>query len=328
LREPVDHQLSLYNYRMMNHLNKGLGTYSFDLHVRAQQKDWVTHRLLGEWLEIPGWRLAIMSDTEKYAVLNRMLAEFWFVGSYADCARVIAAIASDLGLPPDAPERNTARQWLRQIYWEPLTAEALGPRKRQALSRRNPIDTALWKSWRSAGFDTATVRPRPLEGAGRYRFAAYEPTRRVFLAARRFRRDYAPRWVLFRPSSGLRSGFEKADLAFYSRQWRLAAAYYRQGLAEEPRAPAIWVQYGHALRLCGEVEEAERAYREALHREPDNANTHIQLGHVLALQGRAAAAAEAYRQALTLDEHAEEAAAGLRSLELKPVNEAARGSGG
>src|SRR6476469_10029563 len=55
LREPVSHQLSLYNYRMMNHLDKGLGTYSFNLHVRAQPRDWVAHRLLADWLQIPWW---------------------------------------------------------------------------------------------------------------------------------------------------------------------------------------------------------------------------------------------------------------------------------
>src|SRR5205807_2684088 len=35
LRDPLSLQLSLYNYRMMNHLNRGFGTYSFDLHLRA-----------------------------------------------------------------------------------------------------------------------------------------------------------------------------------------------------------------------------------------------------------------------------------------------------
>jgi hypothetical protein len=118
LRDPLSLQLSLYNYRMMNHLNRGLGTYSFDLHLRALPRDWVAHRLLARWLEIPWPRLMTMSGAEKYRVLNEMLAGFWFVGSHADCDRLIAAVAPDVGAPPVARARNTAQQWQKQIYWE------------------------------------------------------------------------------------------------------------------------------------------------------------------------------------------------------------------
>src|SRR6202011_1438602 len=61
LRDPLSLQLSLYNYRMMNHLNRGFGTYSFDLHLRALPRDWVAHRLLARWLEIPWPRLLPLS---------------------------------------------------------------------------------------------------------------------------------------------------------------------------------------------------------------------------------------------------------------------------
>ena len=113
---------------------------------------------------------------------------------------------------------------------------------------------------------------------------------------------------------GLRSGFAKADQARYAGQWRLAAYHYRRALDEEPRAPAIWVQYGHVLKLSGELVAAEEAYRESLRRDPDNADTHAQLGHVLALQNRPGEAADAYRHGLALDPALDEAVAGLRAL--------------
>jgi len=53
LRDPISLHLSLYNHRMMLHLAKGLGTYSFDLHLKALPRDFVAHRLLARWLEIP-----------------------------------------------------------------------------------------------------------------------------------------------------------------------------------------------------------------------------------------------------------------------------------
>ena len=313
LRDPLSLQLSLYNYRMMNHLNRGFGTYSFDLHLRALPRDWVAHRLLARWLEIPWPRLMTMSGAEKYRILNRMLAGFWFVGSHADCDRLIAAVAPDLGAPPTARARNTAQQWHKQIYWEPLTAEDLSPAQRQALLSRNPLDTAIWESWRPAGFDTAAVCPRPLEAGAGHGFVAHEMVRPAFLMARWRRRRGLWRSGV-RSKNGLRSGFAKADQARYAGQWRLAADYYRRALDEEPRAPAIWVQYGHVLKLCGELGAAEQAYRESLGFDPDNADTCVQLGHVLALQNRPGEAADAYRRALALDPALEEAAAGLRAL--------------
>jgi tetratricopeptide (TPR) repeat protein len=309
LRDPLSLQLSLYNYRMMNHLNRGFGTYSFDLHLRALPRDWVAHRLLARWLEIPWPRLLTMSGAQKYRILNRMLAGFWFVGSHADCDRLIAAVGPDLGAPPTARVRNTTRQWQKQIYWQPLTAEALSPAQRQAVLARNPLDTAIWESWRSAGFDTGAVCALPLEAGAGHGFAAHEMVRPAFLMARRLRRS-----GLSRSRSGLRSGFAKADEARYAGQWRLAADHYRRALDEEPRAPAIWVQYGHVLKLCGEPAAAEQAYRESLRYDPDNADTHVQLGHVLALQDRSAEAADSYRHAVALDPALAEAVAGLPAV--------------
>src|SRR5579884_2943614 len=45
LRDPLGAALSLYNYRMMNQLNKGLGTHGFALHLRALPRDWISHWL-------------------------------------------------------------------------------------------------------------------------------------------------------------------------------------------------------------------------------------------------------------------------------------------
>jgi cytochrome c-type biogenesis protein CcmH/NrfG len=79
--------------------------------------------------------------------------------------------------------------------------------------------------------------------------------------------------------------------------------------------PAIWVQYGHMLKLCGQLDKAEEAYRQSLRLDPNHADTYAQLGHVLTLQNRPAAAAEAYRCALALDATLENAIAGVRALD-------------
>src|SRR5260370_17174391 len=94
-----------------------------------------------------------MSGAEKYRILNRMLAGFWFVGSHADCDRLIAAVAPDLGAPPTARARNTAQQWQKQIYWQPLTAQDLSPAQRHARRAPPPLDTATCHPRPSTRFD-------------------------------------------------------------------------------------------------------------------------------------------------------------------------------
>src|SRR5205823_10523151 len=78
----------------------------------------------------------------------------------------------------------------------------------------------------------------------------------------------------------------QADQARDAGDWPAATRHYREVLDLNPSNPLIWVQYGHALKETGKLDEAERAYRNSLDAQEDVADTHLQLGHVLKLQGR------------------------------------------
>jgi tetratricopeptide (TPR) repeat protein len=98
-----------------------------------------------------------------------------------------------------------------------------------------------------------------------------------------------------------------ADRARDAGQWQLAAQLYRQVLARDPRDPAIWVQYGHALKESGglrdpeKLAQAEAAYRRALLLEPGGADAYLHLGHVLKLQKKVDEAKASYLRAFALD---------------------------
>src|SRR5271166_4092136 len=126
-----------------------------------------------------------------------------------------------------------------------------------------------------------------------------------------------PRLGLLRPNSDF---IALADRARDARQWDLAAQLYRKALDRHPRNPPIWVQYGHALKESGELQDphklaqADLAYRRALSLDPGGADAYLQLGHVLKLQGKTEDAQAAYLRAFALDAAISDSLEELRKL--------------
>jgi tetratricopeptide (TPR) repeat protein len=73
-----------------------------------------------------------------------------------------------------------------------------------------------------------------------------------------------------------------ADRAMRSWRWDTAARLYDQALKRNPNRPEIWIQYGHALKAMGQLNEAERAYRMAVIQNPNDADARLQLESLLA----------------------------------------------
>lgn len=180
LRDPVDLQVSLYNYRVMKYLARGSDSYDFRLHLRSQPRNFITHFLLWRWLEIPWPVLMTMSDTRKFALVNAALARFWFVGDYQRCDELIAAIAPDLDIPPQAPRRNISSRKGRKMGWEPLLVEKLSDEMRRAIDDQHPLDLALWQTWSTAGFAPDAVDPPAARSGVTARFFAEELVRPVY----------------------------------------------------------------------------------------------------------------------------------------------------
>lgn len=276
LRDPVELQLSLYNFRMMNYLAKGQGTYSFALHQRALPRNFIAHRLLSNWLGISWPALLAMPDAQKYDLVVQCLSDFWFVGSHAMGDELIAAIADDLGIPAEAERYNTKADWTRQVEWTPLTFDDLSSRDVMRLRSRNVIDQAIWESWRDRGFETGPVRAERPVPAPRLAFAADELLRPAFLAARFLRQE--------RLGFARRASSAEADAAREGGNWAKAARIYGAVLKDMPNAPLIWLRYGEVLAKLGSFAEAEDAYRRAVELEPDRPYNRWQLAKVRALK--------------------------------------------
>jgi glycosyltransferase involved in cell wall biosynthesis len=129
-----------------------------------------------------------------------------------------------------------------------------------------------------------------------------------------FSGDWVPNSPALDPTDVEKAFISRADKARDSRDWLSAARYYRKALDQRRENPAIWVQYGHALKESGNVTEAEDAYRKSLDLDADVADTHLQLGHALKIQDRRIEASAAYLRALVLDSALDHATSELKGL--------------
>lgn len=118
-------------------------------------------------------------------------------------------------------------------------------------------------------------------------------------------------------SSPARRAIMQADALRDARDWSGAAIAYSDALALDPSRDAIWVQYGHALKESGRIDEAETAYRRAIEIDDGVADTHLQLGHALKISGRMGEAALAYMRALELDHSLPDAMREIQDLALR-----------
>ena len=112
----------------------------------------------------------------------------------------------------------------------------------------------------------------------------------------------------------VRALISRADRARNGKRWAVAARFYRKSLAARPANPAIWVQYGHALKESARLEKAEAAYRTAIAYDPVNADARLQLAHVLKIQAKREEAEASYLLAAAIDPDAPDPRRELSSL--------------
>jgi tetratricopeptide (TPR) repeat protein/glycosyltransferase involved in cell wall biosynthesis len=90
-------------------------------------------------------------------------------------------------------------------------------------------------------------------------------------------------------------------IAYQSKQFALAADYYRQSIALNPDVAAVHINLGNTLRRLGQLEAAIAHYRQAISLEPNSPLAYNNLGVTLRQQGDCSAAIASYHQALALD---------------------------
>ncbi len=159
VRDPVSHFVSYYNYRMTRYISEGLQPYGVDVAYGAMQRNFITHYILKNFLELSWTEIASLTDQDKYDLVNAFLSTFWFVGDYRLCNDLLGALGDRLGVPANAQPCNTLSELAQGAGWTPLTHDLLPPHIRAKMRAENTIDQRLWETWRDARHDTGSVQP-------------------------------------------------------------------------------------------------------------------------------------------------------------------------
>jgi hypothetical protein len=163
LRDPASHFVSYYNYRMTRYLSEGLQPYGVEVAYSAMQRNFITHYILKNFLELNWTQIVSLSDQDKYDLVNAFLLTFWFVGDYQLCDEFIGVLGKKLGISSNARPHNTLTELARGARWTPLTLDLLPRRTVDKIVSENMIDQKLWETWHDVRHETGDVRPVALE---------------------------------------------------------------------------------------------------------------------------------------------------------------------
>ncbi|GEM_PF-2360871 len=117
-------------------------------------------------------------------------------------------------------------------------------------------------------------------------------------------------------SKDIAAMIEQANAARDAHRWRAARDLYRNALAVRPERVGLWMQHGHALKHCGDLDGAIQSYNRALVLAPKRADTALQLGHAFKVKGELETARDWYVKALIWPGATPHARMELRSLGL------------
>ena len=189
LRDPASHFVSYYNYRMTRYINEGLQPYGIDVAYGAMRRNFITHYILNNFLELNWVQIASLSDQDKYDLANAFLSMFWFVGDYTLCDDLLSVLGDRLDISANAQLHNGLADLLWGACWTPLTLDLLPETTVARIQDDNRIDQRLWETWREARHETGAVRPVALEN-GAASFIGGEALRFVHQIVRRLQRRW------------------------------------------------------------------------------------------------------------------------------------------
>jgi len=154
IRDPLSLAVSYYNFRNKVAAQRGKGTAPFSLVYRSFPRDIVCRFILTRYVGIGYPRLLTFDSARRFAEIEKVLRDFWFVGSLKHTNEMLEEISRDLGIgePPVANQNVSDRPGV-------LTLDDVPKEIADDILARNPLDMLLYERWKDVKWGPA---PAPL----------------------------------------------------------------------------------------------------------------------------------------------------------------------
>lgn len=173
LRDPLSLLVSFYNFRMSRFTHEGWPHVDFERFYLSRHLNPVSTFLLVNYLEVPWGRLLTMSEADKLDRISEAFEDFWFVGDYRQCDRLIATVSEQFGIPDQAPRANV-------LEAKKLTTDTVPQAMRDRIAEECALDQALYDMWAGRGFREQAPAPQSLPSGNRIgRIIRHEAARQV-----------------------------------------------------------------------------------------------------------------------------------------------------
>lgn len=158
LRDPLSYLVSFYNYRWARHEQRGEpAPPPFADWTRTQRRNPISRFLLHRYFEIGYPSVYRLSSRARFRLLERAFARFAWVSAWTQADAAIAALSTELGLPPAAERENEAAA--RRLALADIPEE-----ERRALEAEHAVDLLLFERWKDRRADPA-ANPADPDGA-------------------------------------------------------------------------------------------------------------------------------------------------------------------
>ncbi len=153
IRDPLSFVISFYNHRNRGAARAGRGPVPLELYIKSLPKNPICRFLMTRYLGTGYPKILKYDSRQRFAAVDTMLADFWFVGSWRHATEFLTRLSAELDIPDHVKVRNAASGAVLKPSDVP---EDLATRIRTI----NAVDQALFDRWSEAKW---SGEPRTLE---------------------------------------------------------------------------------------------------------------------------------------------------------------------